>query len=46
MKCQLLLQASSELDASLRREEYVEMQQNFYNDGDIYFPSFKSEVMA
>lgn len=43
---ELLVQARSELDASRRREQYVEMQQIVHNDGGVCLPLFQSDVMA
>jgi len=43
---ELLVQARSELNASLRREQYVEMQQIIHNDGGVCLPLFQSDVMA
>ena len=42
----LLLQARAELNESLRREQYVEMQQIVHNDGGVCLPLFQSDVMA
>jgi peptide/nickel transport system substrate-binding protein len=43
---QLLVQGRAELDATKRREIYVEMQQIVSNEGGVCLPLFTSDVMA
>ena len=43
---ELLVQARSELNPTLRREQYVEMQQIVHKDGGVCLPLFQSDVMA